>query len=1270
MGSNLTKAFVPEEKILQLGPSVQDLGMEMGKKPSSRPLMDTLSPSTRRVCIWGGGGLSLTFVLDSLKQLRIPVSWVKRVHQRNGIRRYDCFVEAGREEEFVEKLGRMRGSWRVRVDCKPADRPVTLQKSGQTKLITNSELRTVSWNIAGLDRKRGEVEDFLSLQNPDVIAFQETNRTSWTRRKLRLHGYCCVEAPADEKIQGSHGIVLGVRKASGFTLESLGEPAPFYCFGMLKGKLRTAPVFCTGEDWKVVHPTRPQSIKVIVGSVYVPSGPIRKHVLEALANHLNSLIRRYPDTPIISIGDWNVSRLTLQNWMSRKGISGRVVQSFGNPNTFSRKDGRTSAIDHSLLIGVEGKTRMSVKREWDLSDHWPIEVISQMGWHGIGSGGPLKEQLHRQKIACSAESIVHSNRWAPLLLLEASEGEKLVEEFTQISHRIARERHILVKRVEREKRLNLSHTAKRVINQRRQLYKQLKASSLDKNEEVMRVAYEEAREKARMVIREEKRRLFLAWILRAYKEWRRREMRLFWRWIKTTASYRVKRQAAIGIVDPMSNEVVTEPMRVASIWAKHFSELAHDHSGHSKDPGYWPKQLANRPQIQGNGGNEEEERPLQWRECAMVIKGMDRGKAAGLDGIPAEWYKLVIKGGEEAEWKPSTPMAKALWKVLKGIWDGEVIPMAWSEATVVPVPKKGDLTRTDNYRGIALIQVGMKILSSVLSRRLQRLAERKGLVNQAQAGFRSREEALGQVAALYEICRRRRIEGRRTLVMFVDFAKAYDSVPHAALLRKLSVLGIKGKLLKLLSEMYRAPRLSVKTPDGTQSESMPLELGVRQGCPSSPILFNLYINDLVDELEMEGRGGVQIPGIKTTGKRVGALLFADDLAILADSEEQLRAMIGRLEQWCQLWEMKVNANKCGVMEIGVQRSEEEGWRVRIGDGSIPVVKAYTYLGCHFTYDLDLKAMAKHRSKVGLATLDEVRPFISNNTIPIWIRQHVLTSILIPQMLYGAELWGMNEVRCVPVQRVADSAMKLLLSISGSGASLSLNAMREELGLSKLDALAAGQRARAIVKYSTLKTVIALLVNNPLTAQKATWVSGTTRWLNRYAPRHSIERSRASDPSGRLLQDQVRKVIAERELDKDRTVSMAWRTKCRFHSAEETGIIQLTRKHVHLSKGVTQLMRLRCKAFRFAPWLAQVGLIKPEFKDTCPMCMERVRDDEEHLLLNCKTFAEAREGLLASWIGCATRRTVNPGGVITLLLGGELEGRQLDGWSHLSWGRPN
>ena len=339
----------------------------------------------------------------------------------------------------------------------------------------------------------------------------------------------------------------------------------------------------------------------------------------------------------------------------------------------------------------------------------------------------------------------------------------------------------------------------------------------------------------------------------------------------------------------------------------------------------------------------------------------------------------------------------------------------------------------------------------------------------------------------------------------------------------------------------------------------------------------------------------------------GALVFADDLVILADSEEQLHTMVRRLEQWCRKWEMKVNATKCGVMEIGKCRTADD-LVIQVEDAIVPVVEAYTYLGCHLSYDLDLKAMAKHRARIGAATLEELRPFISNSTIPTWIRRYALASVILPQMLYGAELWGMSEGRSVAAQRVADRAMRLLMSVYGTGASLSLNAMREELGIHKVEAMAAGQRARAIIKFSSLKTVVAELVKNPLKARKTTWVSGTTRWLSRYADIPSLLKARESDPSGQSIQRQVRLKMTEKELRKDATLTMRWRNTAKFQSAEEAGITQLAMKHQHLAKGIVQLMKLRCKAYRFAPWLAQVGLIIPELRDTCPMCSEKVREE--------------------------------------------------------------
>jgi hypothetical protein len=115
----------------------------------------------------------------------------------------------------------------------------------------------------------------------------------------------------------------------------------------------------------------------------------------------------------------------------------------------------------------------------------------------------------------------------------------------------------------------------------------------------------------------------------------------------------------------------------------------------------------------------------------------------------------------------------------------------------------------------------------------------------------------------------------------------------------------------------------------------------------------------------------------------------------------------------------------------------------------------------------------------------------------------------------------------------------------------------------------------------------------------------------------------------------------------------------LQSAEEAEIMQLSMRHQHLAKGITQLLKLRCKTYRFAPWLAKVGLIQPEFRDTCHMCLEPEKEDEVHLLLSCKSFISEIEKLLSNWIRRALQRTAIPDEIVALLLEGEFEEEQLD-----------
>ncbi|OIR55705.1 MAG: uncharacterized protein A8A55_3549, partial [Amphiamblys sp. WSBS2006] len=154
---------------------------------------------------------------------------------------------------------------------------------------------------------------------------------------------------------------------------------------------------------------------------------------------------------------------------------------------------------------------------------------------------------------------------------------------------------------------------------------------------------------------------------------------------------------------------------------------------------------------------------------------LENWKSSGPDGIPPELLKTAQVG---------TRLFDTLLELLRGIWRAGKIPRAWEVAEVVPIPKKGDLKNPENFRGISLITVGLKTLNGIMARRLGRTLEEHGVLREEQAGFRRGEECAAQAAALVEIIGRRRKEKADTYLCFVDFKKAFDRVPHEALLRK------------------------------------------------------------------------------------------------------------------------------------------------------------------------------------------------------------------------------------------------------------------------------------------------------------------------------------------------------------------------------------------------------------------------------------------------------------------------------------------------------
>ena len=168
---------------------------------------------------------------------------------------------------------------------------------------------------------------------------------------------------------------------------------------------------------------------------------------------------------------------------------------------------------------------------------------------------------------------------------------------------------------------------------------------------------------------------------------------------------------------------------------------------------------------------------------------------------------------------------------------------------ITPLFKDGLLDDPNNYRGLCISSALLKLMCSLINNRLQRFAEKNNLVSKNQIGFKKQCRTSDHLLTLKAIVKKYVTLGKRKIFScFVDFKKAFDSVWHQGLFYKLENLGIKGNLLDLIKDIYRKTKCAVKV-DGKITDFFDFTKGVRQGCPLSPLLFNIYVNDIFDLID-------------------------------------------------------------------------------------------------------------------------------------------------------------------------------------------------------------------------------------------------------------------------------------------------------------------------------------------------------------------------------------------------------------------------------------
>eukprot|EP00057_Strongylocentrotus_purpuratus_P009185 XP_011663659.1 PREDICTED: RNA-directed DNA polymerase from mobile element jockey-like [Strongylocentrotus purpuratus] len=335
-------------------------------------------------------------------------------------------------------------------------------------------------------------------------------------------------------------------------------------------------------------------------------------------------------------------------------------------------------------------------------------------------------------------------------------------------------------------------------------------------------------------------------------------------------------------------------------------------------------------------GDPLEEVVITTEEVLKKLKKLNPSKSPGPDGL----HPRVLKEAAEVLAEPLAVIFN------KSIQEGRV-PDGWKEANVTAIYKKGKATSPGNYRPVSLTSVICKIMESILRDHIMSFMDEKKILTDHQHGFRSGRSCATQLISVLDSWTSMLDEGGGVDVAYLDFSKAFDSVPHQRLIKKMKAHGIHGKLLNWIESFLKERRQCVAV-NGKKSSWADVLSGIPQGSVLGPILFITYINDLPDNLKGH------------------AEMFADDTKVYTHikSQEDRKTMqqdLDSLCDWAEKWQLKFNVGKCGVMHYGNQ-DETRPYSMRDGTtrANMEVRKEEKDLGV--TFDPTLK-FSKHVGKV-------------------------------------------------------------------------------------------------------------------------------------------------------------------------------------------------------------------------------------------------------------------------------------------------------------------
>ena len=736
---------------------------------------------------------------------------------------------------------------------------------------------------------------------PDLICAQET----WLRPCLDfvVPGYDCLRKDRKEGTGG--GCAIFVR--AGVQYQQV----------VLTTTLECMAVRVWGEQGRMN-----------IVNFYNPCLQLRADELEKVTEEVG--------TPVIWVGDFNAHNPL---WGSRdRDRNGEVIEELmdkqglvclndGRPTRFDIRTGRVSCIDLTIA-----SPELAWKGKWETweenamgSDHFPIVVRFGQPLLVEEDTRPRPLNYNKAKWAEFAEGCLEG--------IDSVEEDGTIDEWNDSLCSMLRDnvnRFIPRKKAVKRKAVPWwNKMCDEAVRERNKAYSVLRKYPVQENA----IEYKRLRAKARRVIKTAKRECWRNYCGRLGEDTTLGEV---WAVIRRMAG--VVKGRSIPVLEE-GGVVATNDSQKASMCVKKFQEV---HSGvNIGEEGIVIRNEVIRNQMYKLEVNQDNSDPSNVNfSMEELRRAIQRGRktAPGKDGLGYEIFK-----------KLDDMVLYEILALINVVWDEGVIPVAWRHAVVVPILKPGkEAAKPGSYRPIALTAVLCKIMERMVTDRLTYKLEKQGWLTPIQSGFRLGRGTMDSVLALDLDIRKAMANKEAVVAVFLDIEKAYDMLWKDGLGVKLFNAGIRGRMLNWIRAFLQNRTIQVRV-GGAYSETVGIDNGTPQGSVISPVLFNLMINDMFEEV----------------GAGFGLSLFADDGAIwkrgrnIKFSTGKIQGALDKVVAWAEKWGFKISVEKSKFV-IFTNKRKTENLGLNIYGKPLERVKEFKFLGVIFEEKVTWK---KHIEKI-------------------------------------------------------------------------------------------------------------------------------------------------------------------------------------------------------------------------------------------------------------------------------------------------------------------